>query len=546
MIRLGVIGYGNRISGVIDSCLREVEPDIRVVGIVDPDENGVRSRLAECDQKDVVFYKDLKSMIRKANLDALAIGTRCNLHAPYAIEAAEYDLPLYLEKPVAISMEQAMALERAFEKSKCEVVVSFPLRVSPLCSLAHEYIDKKTIGSPEHIQAVNYVNYGTVYFDTAAYRDFKTVQGLFLQKATHDFDYMSYLMGSNIVRVAAMHTRGRVFGGKKKKGLVCSKCKETDTCLESPQNRKRNSSGGTLNVSGNVVLPFDDKGYTIQRCDFNDFATNYISKFPNRFLAYTMSDFAQWDDFTIFNKANFVDMTIQHLEEDIKKGAHGLKVTKELGLQFKDTDGSMIAVNDKRLYPVWKRAGELKIPVLIHTSDPAAFFLPIDKYNEHYLPLQEFPGWSFQGSHFSKQELLEQRDQMIADHPGTTFICPHTANYPEDLDYVARFLDNNSNVYIDFSARIDELGRQPYRARDFMIKYQDRILFGTDMPISVDVYRCYFRFLETADEYFDYPDYMGRWGYSRWKIYGLNLPDEVLRKIYYENALKIIPGIKGF
>ena len=246
MIRLGVVGYGSRISGVIKSCLREVEPDIRVAGIVDPDEDGVRSRLAECDQKDVVFYKDLKSMISKAKLDALAIGTRCHLHASYAIEAAGYDLPLYLEKPVAVSMEQAIALERAFEKSKCEVVVSFPLHVSPLCSLAHEYIEKKTIGSPEHIQAVNYVNYGTVYFDTAAYRDFKTVQGLFLQKATHDFDYMSYLMGSNIVRVAAMHTRGRVFGGKKKKGLVCSKCKEVDTCLESPQNRKRNGSGGTL------------------------------------------------------------------------------------------------------------------------------------------------------------------------------------------------------------------------------------------------------------------------------------------------------------
>lgn len=301
-----------------------------------------------------------------------------------------------------------------------------------------------------------------------------------------------------------------------------------------------------INVSGNVGLPFDDKGYTIQRCDFNDFATDYIAKFPNRFLAFTMSDFAQWHDFVIFNKENFVDMTIQHLEEDIKKGAYGLKVTKELGLQFKDTDGSMIAVNDKRLYPVWKRAGELKIPVLIHTSDPAAFFLPVDKHNEHYLPLQEFPGWSFHGSYFSKQELLEQRDRMIADHPGTTFICPHVANYPEDLDYVAEFLDNNSNVYIDFSARIDELGRQPYRSRDFMIKYQDRILFGTDMPISVDIYRCYFRFLETADEYFDYPDYIGRWGYSRWKIYGLRLPDEVLRKIYYENALKIIPGIKGF
>lgn len=246
MIRLGVIGHGSRISGsVIKSCLREVEPDIRVVGIVDPDEKGARSRLAECDQKDVVFYEDIKEMISKAKLDALAIGTRCNLHAPYAIEAAKYDLPLYLEKPVAISMEQAVALERAFEKSRCQVVVSFPLRVSPLCTLARQYIEKGAIDSPEHIQAVNYVPYGTGYFDTA-YRNYQITQGLFLQKATHDFDYMSYLMGANIVRVAAMHTRGRVFGGKKRAGLVCSECDEADICLESPQNRKRNFSGGIL------------------------------------------------------------------------------------------------------------------------------------------------------------------------------------------------------------------------------------------------------------------------------------------------------------
>lgn len=245
MIRLGVIGHGNRISDVIKSCLREVEPDMRIVGIVDPDEEGARSRLAECDQEDVSFYEDIKEMVSKAKLDALAIGTRCNLHAPYAIEAAKYDLPLYLEKPVAISMEQAMSLERAFKKSRCEVVVSFPLRVSPLCTLARQYIEKGAVGSPEHIQAVNYVPYGTGYFD-AAYRNYQITQGLFLQKATHDFDYMSYLMGANIIRVAAMYTRGRVFGGKKRAGLVCSECDEADTCLESPQNRKRNLSGGTL------------------------------------------------------------------------------------------------------------------------------------------------------------------------------------------------------------------------------------------------------------------------------------------------------------
>lgn len=245
MIGLGVVGHGNRISGVINHVLRSVDPDIRVVGIVDPDERGARSRLADCDRDGVKFYKSLPEMIRKAKPDALAIGTRCNLHTSYAVQAARYDLPLYLEKPVAISMKQALALEKAFEKSKCQVVVSFPLRVSPLCCLAQQLVSEGAVGTPEHILAVNYVPYGTCYWDGWGYRDFEITQGLFLQKATHDFDYMSFLMGSSIVRVAAMANYGRVFGGKKRAGLVCSKCKEQNTCLESPQNRKRNGSGGT-------------------------------------------------------------------------------------------------------------------------------------------------------------------------------------------------------------------------------------------------------------------------------------------------------------
>jgi len=243
MIRIGVVGHGGRISSVINSCFRAVDPDVRVVGIVDPDEAGARSRLAECDRNDDVFYKDLKEMVSKGKLDALAIGTRCALHTPYAIQAARYDLPLYLEKPVSNSMKQALALEKAFEKSKCQVVVSFPLRVSPLCLLTRKYIEVGAVGSPEHILGVNYVSYGTVYFDNF-YRNFTVTQGLFLQKATHDLDYMSFLMGSPITKIAAMGTYGRVFGGKKKANLRCSQCKEMEKCLESPKNRKRNMSGG--------------------------------------------------------------------------------------------------------------------------------------------------------------------------------------------------------------------------------------------------------------------------------------------------------------
>ena len=245
MLRLGVVGHGGRISDVVKSCLREVEPDVRVVGIVDPDEAGARQRLADCDKPDAVFYDTLDEMVRRAKLDGLMIGTRCNLHSPYAVEAAQYDLPLYLEKPVAISMEQAQALEKAYQNSKGQVVVSFPLRVSPLCAMCKRLLDEGAVGSCEHILAVNYVNYGTCYFDLE-YRNFEITQGLFLQKATHDFDYMSYLMGSEIVRVAAMGSYGRVFGGDKPAGLMCSKCDEVESCLESPQNRKRNRSGGGL------------------------------------------------------------------------------------------------------------------------------------------------------------------------------------------------------------------------------------------------------------------------------------------------------------
>ncbi len=245
-MRLGVIGYGNRINGVINSCLRDAEPDLELAGIVDPDESGVRGRLAQRDRENAVFYTDLKEMVRKGKPDALAIGTRCNLHADYAIEAEKYNLPIYLEKPVAISMEQAVGLENAFENSNCQVVVSFPLRVSPLCRLTREYIEKDAVGSPEHIMAFNYVPYGTVYFEMP-YAAYNITQGLFLQKATHDFDYISYLMGSDIKRIGAMWTRGRVFGGDRPEGLVCSKCPDAETCMESPENRKMNHSGGKQN-----------------------------------------------------------------------------------------------------------------------------------------------------------------------------------------------------------------------------------------------------------------------------------------------------------
>lgn len=298
------------------------------------------------------------------------------------------------------------------------------------------------------------------------------------------------------------------------------------------------------NVTGNALLPYVNNTYTIERVDFDHYRRQYMVTFPGRFAAFTMSDFAQWGDFCLFKQNDFVESAIARLERDVELGSRGLKITKELGLKFTDRDGELIRVDDDRLFPIWQKAGKMGIPVLMHISDPIAFFRAPTAENEHYQTLLEFPGWSFYGSRYSKQELLEQRNRLIAAHPGTAFILPHVANHPEDLDSVARLLDMFPNVCIDFSARIDELGRQPYTAREFFLAYQDRILFGVDMPITPEIYRCYFRFLETRDEYFDYPDYIGRWGHGRWQIYGLHLPDPVLQKIYYQNAQRLLPDIK--
>ena len=298
-----------------------------------------------------------------------------------------------------------------------------------------------------------------------------------------------------------------------------------------------------VNLTGNTNLFFAKGDFGIEPRNFAVFRDQALRPYPGRFLGLTMSLFAKWSDPLLFDGDDFVERTIAQFEADVKMGAAGLKILKQLGLFFRDRDGSLVRIDDERLDPIWRRVGQMGLPVLIHTGDPEAFFDPIDKQNEHLLTLTQFPAWSFKGACFSKAELLAQRNRMIRRHPGTQFILAHVANHPEDLGEVAALLDELPNVVIDFSARIDELGRQPYTAREFMLRYQDRILFATDTPASADVYRCYFRFLETRDEHFAYPNYNGKWDNTRWKICGLGLPDEALKKIYYQNALRIYSGI---
>ncbi len=309
---------------------------------------------------------------------------------------------------------------------------------------------------------------------------------------------------------------------------------------------------GYCDLTGNVKIEFTEGGYSISPGDISDFFDNCALKYPGRFYCFTMSNLAHPADKPLFtDHKRFVDEFIITLNDHVEKGARGLKVLKELGLLYRDGSGSLINCNDPRLFPIWEEAGRLGIPVLIHQADPAGFFEPVTPENEHYDNLIKYHSWSFADPRFPrKMELIQRRDDLVSQHPETIFILPHFANYAENIRYVSDLLDKYPNVYIDFSARIDELGRQPYSSRDFFIRHQDRIVFGTDMPANIDesvkMYRTYFRFLETFDESFYSPDYDGTFDYARWPICGLGLPAEVLRKIYYKNILKIIPSLKSY
>lgn len=260
-------------------------------------------------------------------------------------------------------------------------------------------------------------------------------------------------------------------------------------------------------------------------------ASQAVSK--DRFLVFFRPDFSRIDE------PGFGVNEGKKLEAAVKQGIKGVKIAKELGLIIKDKSGKLVTVDDPRIDPFWEKCGELGIPVLMHVSDPKAFFTPVDRYNERYDELGAHPDWSFYGPQFpSKEAILTQRNHVLERHPKTIFIGAHVANLPEELERVSGWLDKYPNLYVEISARISELGRQPYTSRDFLIKYQDRVLFGTDTPCDAEAYRIYYRFLETKDEYIDpAPSHHMQ---ARWMICGLYLPDAVLEKIYNKNASKIL------
>jgi len=259
---------------------------------------------------------------------------------------------------------------------------------------------------------------------------------------------------------------------------------------------------------------------------------------PDRFLTFALVNFDGIDD------ADWSTRETKRLEDSFKAGAKGLKFYKSFGLTFRYKDGKLMPIDDTKLDPIWEACARHKRPVVIHVADPAAFFTPLDRFNERWHELNSNPGWLFFGGENPKrQDLLDQLHRVIAKHPQTTFINTHFGNNAEDLDAVADKLDRYPNMYVDIDARISELGRQPYSARRFFLKYQDRIMFGTDTTPRRDAYRIYYRFLETDDEYFDCSASHHLQGF--WNIYGIFLPDPVLDKVYRKNAERVLFGLKS-
>ena len=268
--------------------------------------------------------------------------------------------------------------------------------------------------------------------------------------------------------------------------------------------------------------------------------------YPERFVTFT----EPWWERS--NQLGYSKFQADEIVRAQQAGARGLKILKTLGLYLREeiSKGPLVRIDDPRFDAMWETCGSLGMPVAIHVSDPEAFFLPIDRFNERFEELNKHPDWSFHGGDFpSNAELLEARNRVLARHPKTQFIVLHVGNDAENLPYVGECLDRFPNMHVELGARIGELGRQPRMTRKFFEKYQDRILFGTDavphgtdtpQQIFVDeLYEIYYRFLETEDEYFDYaPAPVPPQG--RWRIYGLGLPDGILKKVYFENAGRLL------
>jgi predicted TIM-barrel fold metal-dependent hydrolase len=260
---------------------------------------------------------------------------------------------------------------------------------------------------------------------------------------------------------------------------------------------------------------------------------NAQTNFPGRFVVFCNVDFEG------AGGKGWIEKTVIQLEDDVNAGAVGLKVYKSLGLRNKDVDGKRLAIDDTRLDPIWEKCGELGIPVLIHSADPKPFWDNFDGDNERWLELKTRPNRKRGVDNPAPwEQIIKEQHNMFKKHKNTTFINAHMGWFANDLAHLGELLDEMPNMNVGIGAIIAELGRQPRFAKAFFEKYQDRILFGKD-SWQPEEFPTYFRVLESDDEYFPYHKKY----HAFWFMYGLDLSDEVLKKVYYKNALRIVPGI---
>ncbi|MFT7435833.1 MAG: putative TIM-barrel fold metal-dependent hydrolase [Psychromonas sp.] len=288
-----------------------------------------------------------------------------------------------------------------------------------------------------------------------------------------------------------------------------------------------------------VMINLSGRGWTRDKDKSTATLVSYVQAVadyqPGRIVVFTNIDFNGISD------EGWTKRAVKMLEDDVKlRGAQGLKIYKSLGFNVLNEDGSVVAVDDERIDPVWEMAGKLGIPVLIHTAEPASFWNPMDKFNERWLELKTHPRRARDTSKgdYSFKELIEQQHNVFAKHPNTTFINAHMGWYANDLQKLDSLMIALPNTYVEVGAVIAELGRQPRASNRFFTKWQDRVLFGKDSWKPKE-YETYFRVLETEDEYFKYHKKY----HAFWPMYGIGLSDEVLKKLYYKNALKLLPSI---
>jgi len=267
--------------------------------------------------------------------------------------------------------------------------------------------------------------------------------------------------------------------------------------------------------------------------DLKKSVKNIADHYPNRFVVFANINFEGADG------KDWIHNKVNQLTEDVKNGARGLKIYKSLGLRNKDAQGNRLAIDDARLDPIWSKCAELGIPVLIHSADPKSFWDKFDGDNERWLELKTHPRRKRNAtSPVPWEQIITEQHNMFKKHPNTQFINAHMGWYANDLGKLASLLDEMPNMHVGIGAIIAELGRQPRFAKAFFTKYQDRILFGKDSWKPKE-FPTYFRVLESNDEYFPYHKKY----HAFWPMYGLDLDDEVLKKVYYKNALRLVPGL---